>query len=48
MAMTTEPMPMQDIEASVLEICDFAKRWFKITLRDHQIDWLYFIWSIPS
>lgn len=32
-----------DIEATVQEIQAFAQRWFKITLRDHQLVWLRFI-----
>lgn len=32
-----------NIHDTVQEIIAFALRWFKIVLRDHQIEWLYFI-----
>lgn len=33
------------IDKTIEDIKDFGLRWFKKTLRDHQIDWLYFFFE---
>ena len=45
MTMSDESIHLEHLDATVEEIKAFSIRWFKKTLRKHQIEWLYFILS---